>query len=102
MDNRVGMIMLYKRHELKPIHMLIGKYEDCHIRHDGGWEFPTEGWTINISMTDKFGDGKKHRFARVDEEGPYTHRHNDGYYYSEEWFVDTTPIIVLDEKDFLL
>lgn len=93
---------IWAKHELKPIHMIISEYDGCFARHNGGWEFPHEGWTVNISMVDKFGDGKKHHFKRVEEEGPYTHQSSDGYYYSEEWFADNSPIMILDERDFLL
>ena len=95
-------------HELKPIHMLLNQYA-FEIRSFGeidgggdGYDFPRQGWTINGTMLKKFGDKELYNFQRVEDGQGYSHKCNDGYYYSEKWFVESLPIIQLDDKDFLL
>lgn len=100
------MSMVWKKHELKPMHMILKdhKGEEDSYGQDKRYDFVDEGWTINETMAEKFGDGNQHSFRRVEMEPDenYTHKGDDGFYYSELWFADTLPIIVLDEKDFLL
>ena len=108
MGNRVELMsMVWKRHELKPIHMIL-KGRNVTFDTDGvdkRYDFRDEGWTINETMAEKFGDGNQHSFRRVSmetEEDNYTHKCKDGYYYNESWFAESLPIIVFDEKEFLL
>ena len=101
------MSMVWKKHELKPMHMLIKKYAHRHsqFEYDDRYDFPEQGWTINETMAEKFGDGNQYSFRRVVSTGPddnYTHKCKDGYYYNESWFIESVPIIEFDEKDFLL
>jgi len=98
--------MVWKLHELKPMHMILKDYkgEVDTFEGDSRYEFRDEGWIINEMMAEMFGDGKQYSFRRV-LTGPddnYTHKCKNGYYYNELWFLESLPIIVFDEKEFLL
>lgn len=102
----------WSSHQLKPIHMILKKYKNHQQRmlpsglYSDRYDFPDQGWTINEDMARKFGDGEYYDFQRVEEEKNrfegYTHKNHDGFYYNEKWFMDSLPIIELDEEDFLL
>lgn len=100
----------WQLHELKPIHLILRDYEGklrAHEYAEGGYDFEDNDWTINDEMMDQFGDGQEHYFVKIDaddenEPEAYTHRGEDGWYYSDKWFADSRPIIELDEGDFLL
>lgn len=99
------MSMVWKKHELKPIHMILkGRNAEVDKYGDNRYDFRDEGWTINEMMAEKFGDGNQHLFRRItiSPDENYTHKCKDGYYYNESWFAESLPIIVFDEKEFLL
>lgn len=99
------MSMVWKQHELKPLDIIIKEYTKfTHNKNYQGdrYDFPNEGWTINETMSQIFGDGKLHSFRKVHDDGYYTHKCKDGYYYSEKWFMESLPILEFDEKEFLI
>ena len=66
----------------------------------------TRRWYINKEMKERMGNGIQYKFKKLEDghihSNAYTHMSNDGYIYHESWFVDSEPILELDEEDFLL
>lgn len=97
---------LHVRRKLKSFFILKHEFDFVRDDHDfEEWEDAHRNWLINADMAVKFGDGNYYSFELCTDNDNYTHTH-DGFYYHELWFEDPmkkpTPIMKLDEEDFIL